>query len=170
MLLCLLELYVVGVFLSLFIQIASISELSHTWIHSKCFTNCWTVEWATVEEQPIMKLLKNKALKRLFNMLSVTVLLVDIALSDTTKNFKVVTDKHGVHMCAEEPNKIIKLVRSPIACSGKCSSENDCVGFNFRSRSRVCELFIQPGPTEKCIEDDCSYYTVSNCMSLVRHY
>ena len=98
------------------------------------------------------------------------VLFAKVALADVSKRYHVVKNRNDVKLCANTSNvasgKSVKMVRSPIACSGKCSSEDQCVGFNYRLKERVCELFNQPGPTKFGVEEDCSYFTVYSLRKL----
>ena len=59
-----------------------------------------------------------------------------VAFDDTSRHYVVVKNQQNVRLCsnATVPNKTIKMVRSPILCSGECSSEKQCVGFNFRKK------------------------------------
>ena len=94
-------------------------------------------------------------------LLVILVLLGEFARSDVlTLKYRASRNQGHVKLCsnAMQPNQTIKLVRSPIVCSGKCSLEDQCVGFNYRSSHRVCELFSQPGPSEFGVMEDCSYY------------
>ena len=88
----------------------------------------------------------------------------NVGSSETHRHYQLITDLKGASLCANTsatPGKIIESVRSPIVCSGKCSSEEQCVGFNFRSRIQACELVHQPAtPLEYVIDENCSYFEV----------
>ena len=75
--------------------------------------------------------------------------------SDDTGHYVAVKNQQNVMMCsnATVPDKTIKMVRSLILCSGKCSSEERCVGFNFRKKKRLCELFNHQRPTKFDVEE-----------------
>ena len=89
-------------------------------------------------------------------------LLGSAALSDASGTYRVYKNQEDVVLCADTnaPHQTFEMSRSHITCSGKCGLEEECVGFNFRSEVRVCEVFLQPGPTKFDLEDDCSYYAV----------
>ena len=93
--------------------------------------------------------------------LVILVLLGEFARSDVlTQKYRASRNHTHDKLCsnAMQPDQTIKLVRSPIVCSGECSLEEQCVGFNYRSSHRACELFHQPGPMEFGVMEDCSYY------------
>jgi len=85
-----------------------------------------------------------------------------VASDDTSRHYAVVKNQQNSRMCsnATVPDKTIKMVRSPILCSGECGSEEQCVGFNFRKNKRLCEIFNHPKPTKFDVEEDCSYFEV----------
>ena len=88
-------------------------------------------------------------------------LIDNVALADVSERYHVVKNQQNAKMCANTtstPGKSLEMVRSPIACSGKCSSVDQCVGFNYRPKERVCELFDHPGPTEFGVMEGCSYH------------
>ena len=92
-------------------------------------------------------------------------LIDNVALADVSERYHVVKNQQNVTLCANTtttPGERLKMVRSPIVCSGKCSSDEECVGFNYRSRERVCELFDFPGPMKFGVVEQCSYFAVSS--------
>ena len=94
-------------------------------------------------------------------LLVLLALIDNVALADVSERYRAAKNQQNVKLCAntaKTPGKSVKMVRSPIACSGKCSSDDRCVGFNYRPKERVCELFDYPGPTEMGVIQGCSYY------------
>ena len=88
-------------------------------------------------------------------------LIDNVASADVSERYHVAKNQQNAKMCANTvttPGKRVKMVRSPIACSGMCSSEDGCVGFNYRPSERVCDLFEHPGPKEFGVMEGCSYY------------
>ena len=95
-------------------------------------------------------------------ILVILALIIDNGTS--TDVYRAAKNQQNVKLCANatKPDKIVKLVKSPILCSGECSLEERCAGFNYRPHRRICELFNQPGPMKFEIEEGCSsYYKVS---------
>ena len=112
-----------------------------------------------------MPISNNRALDRIIPLvikfLVFLALIDNVALGDVSERYHVVKNQQNVKMCANTTTtsgKSVKMVRSPIACSGKCSSEDRCVGFNYRPKERVCELFDHPGPTKFGVMEGCSYH------------
>ena len=109
----------------------------------------------------------NRALDRITPLIKFLVyfaLIDNVALTDVFERYHVVKNQQNVKLCANTtttPGKNVKMVRSPIACSGKCSSDDQCIGFNYQSSERVCELFDFPGPMEFGVVEGCSYFAVS---------
>ena len=102
-------------------------------------------------------------------MSTLITLLVMLAWFDTvvasvdTGHYVTVKNQQNVRLCsnATVPDKTIKKVRSPILCSGKCRSGEQCVGFNFRKNIQRCELFNHQRPTKFDVEEDCTYFQVN---------
>ena len=110
----------------------------------------------------------NRALGRttslVIKLLVFLALLNNVTLAVVSERYHAIRNQQNVKMCANTtttPGKSVKMVRSPIACSGKCSSEEACVGFNYRSGERICELFDFPGPMKFGVVKQCSYFAVS---------
>jgi hypothetical protein len=52
-------------------------------------------------------------------------------------------------------------VPASVLCANRCTSEPNCTDFVFRSDVEQCHLYYQ-SPTACNIQQECSYYTVSN--------
>jgi hypothetical protein len=52
-------------------------------------------------------------------------------------------------------------VPASVLCANRCTSEPNCTDFVFRSDVQQCHLYYQ-SPTACNIQQECSYYTVSN--------
>jgi len=109
-----------------------------------------------------------QACSTFLRLFAYTIALRDIGVFSadiTQNNYKVVKDQFNKPLCkiVAQPDKIVKLARSPIVCSGVCSSEEECVGFNYRSSYQECELFNQAEPMEFDVVDGCLHFAVSDC-------
>ena len=97
----------------------------------------------------------------------------NVALADVFERYHAVKNQQNAKLCADTttvPGKTVKMVRSPIACSGKCSLDGQCVEFNYRSKERVCELFHQPGPAKLGVVKECSYFMVRRIFQCLNSY